>query len=194
MSDGIWQGTIQASKKKDKKSKNKRVDLDEDGPNDAQSPAPVLLDTSVNPDDEWPEEDVKRKKGKRGKKEKKMDEEQDEMEVDAESIPMPTPVLEASSAPAVTLVNVDDDWPEEGMKPKKGKKGRGGKKTVDEHEDDWMNGTTELKKDEVEEKKAPIPEPVENGEVTAVDSEADGEPGDDGPKVKRRRMRFIFNT
>jgi len=77
----------------------------------------------VNIDDEWPEEDVKPKKGKKGKKGVKkaqQDDEEDEPVVAAE------PVDDAPQPE--TAVNIDDEWPEEDVKPKKGKKGKKGKK------------------------------------------------------------------
>lgn len=141
------------------------------------------MDTSVNPEDEWPEEDVKPKKGKKAKKGKKVEEDEG-MDLDAaptspppESIPQP----EAESAPADTTVHVDDEWPEEEVKPKKGKAGKKGKKTVDNNVDDEAI-VLEEKKAAVE--TVPVSsEPVKEEEMEVVEPEANGEAEEDGPKV-----------
>lgn len=78
-------------------------------------------------DDEWPEEDVKPKKGKKkGGKKANVDE---DVDMDGTATP------EAPAAPEVA--NIDDEWPEEDVKPKKGKK-KGGKKSqqMDAGDDD----------------------------------------------------------
>jgi translation initiation factor 5B len=133
----------------------------------------------VNPDDEWPEEEVKPKKSKKGKK-------ADDEPMELDEAPAASPALELAPVPVQTAVNVDDEWPEDDVKLKKGKKGNKGKKTVDGDEDDWMNGTKEEKKVDVVAAavdETPAPALVQEVETAAVEAEVDGEPKDDGPKV-----------
>nr|ODN83863.1 translation initiation factor aIF-2 [Cryptococcus depauperatus CBS 7841] len=67
--------------KKDKKKKKKASKFEGlDGEDD--NPSSTIVDTQPNPDDEWPEEDVKPKKGKKGKKGKR-DQEEEEEDIDA---------------------------------------------------------------------------------------------------------------
>lgn len=90
---------------------------------------------------------------------------------------------EPAPAPVDTAVNLDDEWPEEDVKPKKGKKGKKGKKQQqDEDEDDWFvkpeekqEVKEEVKEDVKEEPKAVATPPVEPAD--AADEE------DEGPKV-----------
>lgn len=136
------------------------------------------VDTKPNMDEEWPEDDVKPKKGKKGKKDKGRkatagDEEGDE-DVQMEEAPeKETAGLEA------TKVNMDDEWPEEDVKPKKGKKGKkgkGGKVDDDEEEEQEKEQPVE------EEVKAAAPKVEEKVEPPA--GEEDEEEEDAGPKVR----------
>ncbi|WRT66933.1 uncharacterized protein IL334_003898 [Kwoniella shivajii] len=121
----------------------------------------------------------KKKKGKKGKVE--VDEDEDEN--------MEEPVAAQPS----TAVDLDDEWPEEEVKPKKGKKGKKGKKQVEEEEDD-MDAILEkaaaerraaeaaAKEKEEEQKAAAEPEP----EAAA---EEEGEAEDDGPKILTKAQK-----
>lgn len=86
--------------------------------------------TRANLDDEWPEEDVKPKKGKKGKKSKavRADDEDEDMDESAAPSGVQTPAEE-------TRVDLDDEWPEDDVKPK-GKKGKKGKTQKDDDEDE----------------------------------------------------------
>ncbi|WVQ98522.1 hypothetical protein IAU59_005648 [Kwoniella sp. CBS 9459] len=185
---GDLMATIRASAaKKDKKKKNKKADYDDD--EDDAVPAPPAADTKPNLDDEWPEEDVKPKKGKKDKKSKKKavvaeDEEMGEPEPTAEA---PEPTTEA------TAVNPDDEWPEEDVKPKKGKKGKKGKKQVEEDEDDidavLEKAAAERKAAEAAMKVSePTPAAVAaEPEAEAAEEQEEGE--DEGPKILTKAQK-----
>ncbi|WWD10373.1 hypothetical protein V865_008508 [Kwoniella europaea PYCC6329] len=171
-----------AAKKKDKKKNKKKYDFDEDEDQDEEQKAAAEVDTKPNMDDEWPEEDVKPKKGKKDKKSKKkaVVDEDEEMEEPS-----------AAAAEPPTAVNIDDEWPEEDVKPKKGKKGKKGKKAVDEEEEDLdailEKAAAERRAAEAAAKEAePTPAPVAAPEPAAEDDE-DG--GDDGPKILTKAQK-----
>ncbi|OCF72084.1 translation initiation factor aIF-2 [Kwoniella mangroviensis CBS 8886] len=172
-----------AAKKKDKKKNKKKYDFDEDEDQDEERKAPAEVDTKPNMDDEWPEEDVKPKKGKKDKKSKKkaVVDEDEEMEEPA-----------AVAAEPPTAVNIDDEWPEENAKPKKGKKGKKGKKAVDEDEEDLdailEKAAAERRAAEAAAKEAePTPAPVATSEPAAAEDDEEG--GDDGPKILTKAQK-----
>ena len=132
-------------------------------------------------DDEWPEEDVKPngKKGKKGGKKAVTDDLDEGVEPNESRTESPAPQPD-------TVVNIDDEWPEEDVKPK-GKKGKkGGKKTA----------AKDVDEDEEEDVPAPPAEPTapaietkvdvveEDGGNAAVQDEEADEADDDGPKVR----------
>jgi len=80
-------------------------------------------------------------------------------------------------------VNLDDEWPEEDVKPKKGKKGKKGKKVQqDEDEDDWFVKPEEKQevKEEAKEEVKGEPKAAATPPVEAADA---AEEEDEGPKV-----------
>ncbi|WVW83363.1 hypothetical protein I302_105382 [Kwoniella bestiolae CBS 10118] len=172
-----------AAKKKDKKKNKKKYDFDEDEDQQDQDQPPAEVDTKPNLDDEWPEDDVKPKKGKKDKKNKKKAapvDEDEEME-------------EPPAAEPTTAVNIDDEWPEEDVKPKKGKKGKKGKKAVEEEEEDLdailEKAAAERRAAEEAAKAAeptPTPAPAVEAEPAAED---DDEAGDDGPKILTKAQK-----
>lgn len=98
------------------------MDIEED----SESKPAGIEEVRANPDDEWPEEDVKPKKGKKGKKAKKqqVDEDEDEevAEVEAEPVEEEKPVEKAKPAekdkPAEEEVedkDSDDEGPKVGL-------------------------------------------------------------------------------
>ena len=180
------QGTIQASKKKDKKSKKIRAVADDEIDGDA-STLQTTLDTSAKLEDEWPEEEIKPKRGKKGKKEKKMEEEVVDEDMNDSAEPNLPVEVGVPLQPADTAVNIEDEWPEEDVKPKKGKKGKKGKKTVEEEENDLPNEVV-IEKVSIEEKAEESPKPAPRSEEVkppAEDAEEDdGELEDGAPKVK----------
>jgi translation initiation factor 5B len=120
--------------RKDRKPKGKKSApvSDDDEPS---TPVPKEA-PQADIDDEWPEDDVKPKKGKKAKKDKKggkkdLDEDED---MDGSA------VLDVPAQPAeAPQADIDDEWPEDDVKPKKGKKGKkakGGKKADEEDEED----------------------------------------------------------
>ncbi|WVQ70320.1 uncharacterized protein L199_008546 [Kwoniella botswanensis] len=171
-----------AAKKKDNKKNKKKYDFDEDEDQDEDQKAAAEVDTKPNMDDEWPEDDVKPKKGKKDKKSKKkaVVDEDEEMEEPS-----------AAAAEPPTAVNIDDEWPEEDVKPKKGKKGKKGKKAVDEEEEDLdailEKAAAERRAAEAAAKEAePTPASVAALEPAAEDDE---EGGDDGPKILTKAQK-----
>lgn len=144
----------------------------EDG--DAQD-APPQVDTKPNLDDEWPEDDVKPKKGKKGKKGgKKAAAEEDDVDMDAE------PVVQATPAEALKP-DLDEEWPEEDVKPK-GKKGKKGKKVVEDDEDDWYVKQEEKKEEAPAVVGAAAPPQAKAAEAEPAGDDQEDE-NDDGPKV-----------
>jgi len=122
----LLQATIRASaakKEKSKKKQKKQVYSDDD--EEAAAPARDDVDapsTAVNPDEEWPEEP--KKKGKKGKKGKKVvEEEEDEVDGDGDGDAAQPVELDLESK-APVRASLEDEWPEEDVKPK-GKKGKG---------------------------------------------------------------------
>jgi translation initiation factor 5B len=121
--------------------------------------------------EEWPEDDVKPKKGKKDKKKGKkaaaIDEDED-MNGDQEE-------QDATGIEEAPLkADLDEEWPEE-IKPKKGKKGK--KEAVEDDDEDWYVGTKE---------EAPVPAPKEEKEETPAEPAAEAEEGaaeDGGAKV-----------
>ncbi|WWC61356.1 translation initiation factor aIF-2 [Kwoniella dejecticola CBS 10117] len=169
-----------AAKKKDKK-KNKKQKYDFDDDEDAPSPA-AEVDTKPNLDDEWPEDDVKPKKGKKDKKNKKKNNVVDEDEDMAEP--------PAASEEPSTAVNLDDEWPEEDVKPKKGKKGKKGKKAQDDEEEDLdaiLEKAAAERKAAEEAAKAAEPTPAPAPEPAAQADE--DEDGDEGPKILTKAQK-----
>ncbi|WWC69675.1 uncharacterized protein I206_103618 [Kwoniella pini CBS 10737] len=170
-----------AAKKKDKKkNKKQKYDFDDDEEEPSQS---AEVDTKPNLDDEWPEDDVKPKKGKKDKKSKKKNNVVDEDEDMAEPAP-------ATEEPG-TAVNPDDEWPEEDVKPKKGKKGKKGKKVLDEEEEDLdaiLEKAAAERRAAEEAAKAAEPAPVAESEPAAA-GEDDDEAGDDGPKILTKAQK-----
>jgi translation initiation factor 5B len=150
--------------RKSKKKRNNFADLDLE--DDAESKPAGIEEVRANPDDEWPEEDVKPKKGKKGKKAKKQ-------EVDSE-------VEEAEIAKPAERADLDDEWPEEDVKPKKGKKGKKSKAHTPADSDD--EEVVEAKPEDVAEVKAA---PVKEEKPAPAEKEADEKDSDDeGPKVR----------
>ncbi|WVF72412.1 translation initiation factor aIF-2 [Kwoniella sp. CBS 6097] len=180
---GDLMATIRASAaKKDKKKKNKKVDYDDD---DEDAAPPPAADTKPNMDDEWPEDDVKPKKGKKDKKSKKKAPVDEDKEMDEPAAEAPVPTTEA------TAVNLDDEWPEEDVKPKKGKKGKKGKKQVEEDEDDidavLERAAAERRAAEAAMKVSePTPAAAEP-EPEAAEEQEEGE--DEGPKILTKAQK-----
>ena len=103
------------------------------------------------------------------------------LEDGAEDAPAPEPVD--------TKPNLDDEWPEEDVKPKKGKKGKKGKKqAVEDDEDDesWF-----VKPDEKEKAAEEVPEVKEKAAPTPPPEDAEAEAEDDGaPRVRSISGQF----
>ncbi|GMK55413.1 hypothetical protein CspeluHIS016_0204690 [Cutaneotrichosporon spelunceum] len=113
------------NKKKDKKKKKAQFEFeDEEG---AESKEAERADM----DDEWPEDDVKPKKGKKGKK-NTFDFDDDE----GAAAEPEAPAVDDFANKAAEKANLDDEWPEDDVKPKKGKKGKKGKKQQVEEDDE----------------------------------------------------------
>ncbi|KAK8869983.1 hypothetical protein IAR55_000553 [Kwoniella newhampshirensis] len=182
---GDLMATIRASNaKKDKKKKKNKFDFDETANDDADATPAPAADTKPNLDDEWPEEDVKPKKGKKGKKEKKkvVDEDEDMDEPAATAAAAESPAIQQAEASA----NLDDEWPEEDIKPKKGKKGKKGKKNVEEDEED----IDAILEKAAAERKAAEASKAEAAASPAADAEAeDGQGDDDGPKILTKAQK-----
>ncbi|BEI85382.1 hypothetical protein CcaverHIS002_0507830 [Cutaneotrichosporon cavernicola] len=117
------------NKKKDKKKKKSQFAFEDEEA--AESKEAERADM----DDEWPEDDVKPKKGKKGKKAKKNTFDFDDDDAEAAGEPE-APAADNFADKAAEKANLDDEWPEEDVKPKKGKKGKKGKKQQVEDDDD----------------------------------------------------------
>ncbi|KAL7422181.1 eukaryotic translation initiation factor 5B [Cryptotrichosporon argae] len=180
---GGLMATIAAAKSKKKDKKKNRsaaaeddMDLDVDADangggaaDDFSSKAPER----ANVDDEWPEEDVKPKKGKKGKKGGKKaaaDDEDDTVEADQVDV-----AVDDFADKAPVKADLDDEWPEEDVKPKKGKKGKKGKK-VEQDEDEDEFGLPVKKEEAAEVKDETKPEPV----APAADEEDKEEEEEEG--------------
>ncbi|ORX39684.1 hypothetical protein BD324DRAFT_614592 [Kockovaella imperatae] len=183
-----------ASKSKPKKAKKKKgradSDLEEDLDGDV-GPVTEPVDTRVDPDDEWPEEDVKPKKGKKGKKggAKK--------QVDEDEVEEATPTTLAPD----TAVNMDDEWPEEDARQKKGKKGKKGKKQDDEDDVEpteaaaptpapatEVNMDDEWPEEDVKKSKKEASAPASAPEAEA-DAGGSQDERDDGPKILTKKEK-----
>jgi len=156
--------------KKGKKDKKKGKKADED-----EEPMEVDLKAKAPPkpslDDEWPEEDVKPKKGKKakGKKGKDVDDAEEEQDIPAEE----PPVVDLETK-APVKADIDEEWPEEDVKPKKGKKAKGKKgKTADEDDDvlEQANGAEEV---------TAVPPEFVAPDVADVEANEEDEDKDDG--------------
>jgi translation initiation factor 5B len=99
--------------RKSKKKRNTFADLDQD---DDESKPAGIEEVRANPDDEWPEEDVKPKKGKKSKKAKAKAQADTDDEEEVEEVP------EVKAAPANVEKAVEkeveekDDEDDEGPK------------------------------------------------------------------------------
>lgn len=107
--------TIQARLRKTKKKRNTFADLDQE---DEESKPAGIEDVRANPDDEWPEDDVKPKKGKKGKKAKakaQIDSDEEE-DIKAEEVPEVKAAPVKVEKPVEKEVEDKDDEDDEGPK------------------------------------------------------------------------------
>jgi translation initiation factor 5B len=170
----LSQSAMRATKDRKKPKKSKQQHLSDD---DEPAPAPAAAQ-QASLDDEWPEDDVKPKKGKKDKKKKggatRMDRDEDDEgapdadKMDADEAPQPAPAQ---------VANIEDEWPEDDVKPKKGKKDKkkkGGAAKKDEDEEDQI--APDADKMDVDDAPQPAAAPV---------ADIDGEWPEDDVKPKK---------
>jgi len=110
----MWSLLIpQSLLRKSKKKRNTFADLDQE---DDESQPAGIEEVRANPDDEWPEEDVKPKKGKKAKKAKAKAQADSDDEEEAEEVPEEKAAPTKVEKPVEKEVEEKDDEDDEGPK------------------------------------------------------------------------------